>query len=319
MNTMMLGATAPSPVWTRSLQIQRLAAGDTAQRDESLQLSPVPEGFTAVDDADGSIAYKGPSAVAQRLQASGVNLIAIRHGQSQSNLDSEQLGQPLLYGQSESPLTDKGRQQAHDCAAELYRELGGDDFMRACATDPDKIPVFFSSTVSRATDTADILTSFLKERAAAVCSPEDAQRICEHLDVHRDKRLLETNFGQLETHPLSDLQQAYPKFSNDWRPSQGTGTDFRHRFPDGESRADAMKRVQSLFEGIAKVFPHRTVICVTHGETCLAAKAVLGQMPFEDGKVRAQTGTVGNAVPYWLLGAPPVPPLGGRVPPEIPY
>ena len=43
--------------------------GRRAQRDEGLQLSPVPRGFREVDPADGSIAYNGDSSVRRLLEA----------------------------------------------------------------------------------------------------------------------------------------------------------------------------------------------------------------------------------------------------------
>lgn len=279
-----------------------------ATRDEGLDLSPVPQGCSAVDAADGSIAYRGPNTLTRRLENNHVRLIAIRHGQSQSNADSEHLGQPLLYGRSESPLTQKGIQQAHDCAAELYRQLGGDDWMRACIEDPTRLPVFCSSTVSRALDTAQILADTLKEKAFALGGEAARDKVAATLKVHHDSRLLESSFGRFETHPLGDLQKAYPEFSNAWRPPQGMGTDFRHRFPGGESRADVMRRMHSFLESVAHRYPNRTVVMLTHGEAVLAARATLGQAPQNEGKVRAETGAVGNAVPYYLIGQPTAPP-----------
>ena len=291
--------------------------GQASSRDARLVLSPVPPGCEGVSEADGSIAYHGPSKVAQRLINNQVRLIVVRHGQSQSNADSEQLGQPLLYGRSESPLTAKGVQQAHDCAAELYRQLGGDDYLRACLDDPTRLPVFCSSTVSRALDTAQILADAIKDRAFAIGGEAARDKVAPWLEVHREPRLLESSFGRLETHPLSDLQKAYPEFANSWRPPQGMGTEFRHRFPGGESRADVMRRVHSFLDSAAHRYAGRTVVMITHGETTLATRAALGQAPETDGKVRAETGVVGNAVPYYLIGKPTIPPATafGAAPP----
>ena len=150
---MTIGPISSTPWMQSAAPVRR-----TTQRDEGLTLAPVPRGFSEVDPVDGSIAYKGESQLKRLLESNGVKLIAVRHGQSQSNADSEQTGQPLLYGRSESPLTDKGRQQAQACAVELYRELGGDEWLKTCIDDPSKLPVFISSTVSRTVDTANILT-----------------------------------------------------------------------------------------------------------------------------------------------------------------
>jgi broad specificity phosphatase PhoE len=280
----------------------------TATGSESLTLSPVPRGFAAVEPGDGSLVATGPSLVKRRLEANNVRLVVMRHGQSQSNKDSEQLGQPLLYGQSESPLTDLGRQQARDCAVELYRQLGGDDWLRGCLSNPRQLPVFLSSPVSRAEDSAQLLVDHLKERSVALGgSPE---KLAPFLVVHTDPRLLESNFGRFEKHPLSDLEREFPDFVSHWRPPQGLGTDFRHRFPGGESRADVMNRMTSFMDSLTLLYPGRTVCVMAHGESLLAAKGVLGLLPVEEGKLRAQGG-MQNATPYWLVGQPssPINPL----------
>lgn len=285
-----------------------------AARDEGLALSSLPRGFDGVDAADGSIAYRGSgNGLAQRLAHNQVRVVAIRHGQSQSNADSEQTGQPLLYGRSESPLTAKGIQQARDCAAEFYRQMGGDSWMQAAIDNPSLLPVFCSSTVSRALDSAQIIADHLTERALAIGGEAARDKVAPWLGVHREPRLLESSFGRFETRPLSELQRAYPEFTRHWRPPEGRGTDFRHRFPGGESRADVMRRMEQFFESVARKCAGRTVVMLTHGEAVLAARAALGQAPQVDGKVRAETGAVGNAVPYWMVGQPTVPPSASLV------
>lgn len=252
-----------------------------------------------MEPEDGSLAYTGPSLVKRRLEANNVRLVVMRHGQSQSNADSEQLGQPLLYGQSESPLTELGRQQARACAAELYRQLGGDEWLRGCLDNPRQLPVFMASTVSRAEESAQILVDHLRERALALGgSPE---KLAPFLVVHTDPRLLESSFGRFEKHPLSDLERELPDFVSHWRPAQGLGTDFRHRFPGGESRADVMNRMTSFMDSLTLLYPGRTVCVMAHGESLMAAKGVLGLLPIQEGKLRAQGG-MQNATPYWLVG-----------------
>jgi broad specificity phosphatase PhoE len=277
------------------------------QHQQALSLSPVPAGFAQVDAVDGSIKAQGPSLVRRRLENNGVRLVLIRHGQAQSNADSEKLGGPLLYGQSESLLTAKGIDQAKACAVDFYRQMGGDAWMQQCLSEPNKLPVLLASTVSRATDTANILAGYLKDRAQALGGDAGAARVAPELIVRPDARLLETNFGRFEKRPFSELQQAYPDFVNNWRPSQGMGTDFLHRFPGGESRADTMTRVANLLDGAAQTYSGRTVVCVTHGETAVAARTVLGLAPVKDGKILADTGVTENAKPYFLVGQPTIP------------
>jgi broad specificity phosphatase PhoE len=275
--------------------------------DESpLQSSQPPAGFSAVDSVDGSMLPKGPSLLRARLQNNKINLIAIRHGESQANAESAALGQPILYGQSESPLTDKGRLQAKNCALELYNQLGGDSWIQECLNDSSQLPVFISSSTSRATESAQVIVDHLKEKIGQIGGEEALARLGPQLVVESDSRLRETNFGRFEKRPLSELQQAYPEFVSHWRPSEGLGTDFLHKFPGGESRADVMNRIGCSLDGVCHKYPGRTVIMMSHGESILATRTTLGLVPVQDGKVRAETGVINNATPYWLVGQAPV-------------
>ncbi len=267
----------------------------------SLELSPAPCGFSAVEDVDGSLNYQGPNLLCKRLGFAKVQVLGVRHGQAQSNAQSEALGQPLLYGQSESPLTDKGRQQARECSLKLYDQLGGSQWLSEALDDPSRLPVLVSSDVTRAQDTAFIMKAGLAEEAEKLRGAEGRSIIEDQLQVISDARLRETHFGRFETRPLAELQSAYPDFVSHWRPSEGMGTDFRHRFPAGESRADVMKRVGNFLDGCCLRFPGKTVIMVSHGETLLSTRALLGKAPVQEGKVAAETGAIPNATPFWLV------------------
>jgi broad specificity phosphatase PhoE len=266
-----------------------------------LELAPVPSGFAAVDERDGSLAYQGPSLLCDRLVNAGVQVMAIRHGQSLSNAQSESLGQPLLYGQSESPLTDKGRAQAEACAQQLYEQLGGEEWLSRALDDPDLLPVMVGSDLSRASETATILKAGLAEQAQRLAGPQGRAQIEKDLLVLTDERLRETHFGSFETRPFAELQGAYPDFVSHWRPSDGLGTDFRHRFPGGESRADVMRRVGNFFDDCCLRYPRKTVIIISHGETLLSTRALLGKATETEGKVAAETGVIPNATPFWLV------------------
>lgn len=266
-----------------------------------LQLAPVPKGFSAVDDFDGSLCYEDADHITRKLQQARVSVMAVRHGQAESNAQSEALGEPLLYGQSESPLTEKGRQQAHQCSVTLYQQLGGEEWLAQALADPKKLPVLVGSDMSRAQETAEILKQDLAAEAERLAGPDGRHKIEEQLQIFSDRRLRETHFGTFERHPLSELQRAYPEFVSHWRPAQGLGTDFRHRFPGGESRADVMGRMQNFLEGCCLRFPSRTVIIVSHGETLLSTRTLLGKAPSAEGKVGAETGAIPNATPFWLV------------------
>lgn len=296
---------APPPAALRLLaQISR------PLQQQALELAPVPAGFAAMDEVDGSLAYQGPCLLCKRLVNSGVEVLGVRHGQAQSNAQSETLGQPLLYGQSESPLTDKGRDQARACAQQLYQQLGGAEWLGRALEDPEQLPVLVASDLSRAQETATLLKAGLAAEAEKLAGPEGRAVVERELQVLSDPRLRETNFGRFEMRPLAELQRAYPDFVSHWRPSEGLGTDFRHRFPGGESRADVMRRVGNFLDGCCVRFPHRTVVMISHGETLLSTRALLGKAPTTEGKVGAETGVIPNAAPFWLVhetlpGSPP--------------
>lgn len=277
-----------------------------------LELSDAPDGFQAVDSADGSLAPAAGSQVSADLKGAGIRLLAMRHGQTQSNADSEALGQPLLFGQSESPLTDKGRQQARDSVPKLLEQLGGDSWLRGALRDPDLLPVVISSDMERAKETASLLKAGLAERAQKIAN--DGGTVERNLIVESDARLRETSFGAFETRPFSELQSAYPGFVQNWRPEKGTGTDYCHKFPEGESRADVMVRMEELLENCCLRYPGKTIILVSHGETLLSTRALLGKAPVEGGKLQAEVGTIPNATPVWMTdplssrpGAAPTP------------
>jgi len=272
------------------------------QVETRLELAPAPTGFESVDESDGSLTYLGDSAVLKDLLLARVRVLALRHGEAVSNAQSEALGQPLLYGQSESPLTEKGRQQAVRCAELLMTELGGHEWLLGALEAPQQLPVLLCSDVSRARETADIMQAALAQRAEELGGLAGRGVVEAQLIVDCDARLRETHFGRFERRPFAELKLAYPDFVSHWRPSNGQGTDFRHRFPGGESRADVMCRMGDLLQSCCQRFPGRTIVLISHGETLLSTRALLGKSPVQSGKVTAETGLFPNATPFWLVG-----------------
>lgn len=268
----------------------------------TLELSPVPQGFVAVEEEDGSLCYSEDSPISLQLQKAAVQLLAIRHGESLSNAQSERLGQPLLYGQSESPLTTRGRHQTELCAERLLVELGGLAWLWRALEDPSGCPVFISSDVERARESAEILKAYLVRKALGMGGGRAAALLDSGLLVLSDRRLRETHFGKFEGRPFRELSLSHPQFVAHWRPADGQATDFRHRFPGGESRADVMRRMSDLLLEVCQRFPGRTVVLVSHGETLLSTRALLGKSPVVDGKIKAETGLIPNAEPFWLWG-----------------
>jgi uncharacterized phosphatase len=96
-----------------------------------------------------------------------MKLYFLRHGESQANVDN------VYAGQSDSPLTERGRKQTQK-AAEAAKELG--------------INKIYSSDISRAYDTA--------------CIVADALGI-DRDEIVKDKRLREVGLGKLVGKPHS--------------------------------------------------------------------------------------------------------------------
>lgn len=262
----------------------------TAWADQrKLASSPLLEGFKQSELSDGSIDYTGPSRLRKKLEERKIGLVVMRHGQSESNAEAERLGQTLLVGQSESPLTSLGENQARNAATLMIEDLGGKLWMQRLRQAQVQPPIIFSSSLSRASRTGEILVLKLEQESGI------------DMDLHLDPRLRETNFGEYEGRPLAEFRECYPDFVDHWRPSNDLGTNYLQRFPEGESRMDVMSRVSSLLEEIADKYPRRTIILISHSECLIALRAALGLAPTESGKIRAETSVFANARPYWIL------------------
>jgi broad specificity phosphatase PhoE len=145
----------------------------------------------------------------------------IRHGETEANAGR------VIQGQSNSLLTEKGRQQA----ADLAQELKSVQFAAA-----------YSSDLSRAKDTADIL---IKDR---------------DLKLVTDPGLRERNFGHYQGQPghlLDDyFEQLYKKTDDEV---------FNWQFEDLESDAAVYQRFMAVMTEAAKDHPDQNVLVVTHG------------------------------------------------------
>lgn len=263
-----------------------------AKRD-NLEATPVPAdaGVKSVDVRQGSLAYTGPIGLRNRLQAANLELIGLRHGESEANAAS------LLCGQCETPLTDKGKQQAVKAAEQLLAEFGGDEWLAKAAADPSVLPVVYTSPLSRAADTAAALADLVRTRSTELGSPVE-------LPVRQDGRLLEIDLGEYEMKSPTKLAREHPVFASNFDSQRGAGVDFQHRFPQGESRLDVMARVSSLMEDVAVQNPGRKVLLVCHQETLVAVKAALGLCKQRDGRIRSDSQDIQNAVPLHLLPSP---------------
>lgn len=164
---------------------QAFLAGQSLPK--TLESSPVPNvpGSFAVSNPElGAIVCTSPEALQERarqMSARGITLIAVRHGESESNKAE------VLSGQEETPLNSKGREQAREAARAI---LANHDFS------PQDL-VIFTSPLSRAEDTALALKELVPQA-----------------ELHRRPELAEINFGICEGRAIPEVIDAYPNFAS---------------------------------------------------------------------------------------------------------
>jgi broad specificity phosphatase PhoE len=147
----------------------------------------------------------------------------IRHGQTIWNKEE------VFRGQSDIPLNDFGRLQAGAIARELQeRKL--------------KNPVFFSSPLKRARETAEIAGSFLPG-----------------IIVVEVEALTDINFGQWQGQPREEVEKLYPELYRMWQDNPAGVV-----FPGGDALRDVAARAEKAFMHIAQEHPENDVIIVTH-------------------------------------------------------
>lgn len=187
-----------------------------------------------------------------------MKLLLVRHGESVGNLEGR------MQGQFDSPLTDRGRDQARA----LLKRLQDEGWRPS---------ILYASDLSRAAETARIL-------AEGLGAP-----------VTFDARLREYDIGVLSGVVWREVEVLYPEV---WRRRQQEGVD--PEIP-GEEGLDAFRRrVSSVVAGI--VAAHReeeTVAVVAHGGTLamilvhLLGLAPRRPMPFALGNASLSIAEVG--------------------------
>lgn len=159
----------------------------------------------------------------------------IRHGQTISNIERR------IQGQSDSPLTDLGKQQAD----RLAKRLGHLSF-----------DAVYSSDLGRALSTAERLTKAMA------------------LPVYQDPRLREIGFGRAEGSSWDDMQQSHPDVCFDWYHHKAYAC-----MPEGESREDATRRVVELLTELTSRHNGQRVMAITHGSVLACLLTWVLQIP----------------------------------------
>lgn len=157
----------------------------------------------------------------------------VRHGETEWNVKG------LMQGHKDSPLTDRGIQQAKHLAQEL-KNISFD--------------IIFSSDLPRAKRTAQIITL---ERKLALKTSE---------------LLRERNFGQFEgkhKSSLKDFDTIFESLSNQEK-------YFYKSAPDIESDEELVGRFITFIREVAISYPKNTVLLVSHGGMIQALLIHLG-------------------------------------------
>lgn len=147
-------------------------------------------------------------------------LLLARHGNTKGNSAER------FWGQTDVELSANGIWQAQRLADRLAEE---------------KIDSVYTSTLSRASATAEIIAS------------------CHQMEVITCPELLEINFGHVEGLTFNEIGERYPELVKAW-PTR----DISLRFPEGESINDLDHRVMKFYDRLQKHAPEETVLVVAH-------------------------------------------------------
>ena len=161
-------------------------------------------------------------------------ILITRHGETDWNAAGR------WQGHSDTPLNERGREQA-----------------RALAESLDGVDAVYASDLARARETAEIL----------------AERL--GLDVHVDPRLRERGFGAWEGLTAEEIEE---RFADEHAPLAGRRGLRRGRTPSRSSRcASAM---QEFLEEVVRRHPTGTVLIVTHGGSARVVYALASGLDY---------------------------------------
>jgi alpha-ribazole phosphatase len=147
-------------------------------------------------------------------------LLLIRHGTTKLHTGDR------FWGKTDIPLSDIGIKQAKQLKSRLAKE---------------KINVCFSSTLSRARATAEIIADGHKVKVIT----------CDEL--------CECDFGDIEGLSFKEIERRYPTLAK--KLDDGTAVDF----PGGESLKQLNTRVKVFMKRLETIKPDATAVIVSHG------------------------------------------------------
>lgn len=163
-------------------------------------------------------------------------IFVVRHGESESNRDGR------FAGHVESPLTERGREQARA----LGERMAGTTFARVVSSD-----------LERARETAVLVGG---SRSGPVVT---------------DARLREMSFGEWEGMVEAEIVE---RWAEDWEAVLRPKAEFRA--PGGESLRELRARMSAVYKELVESAAGESVLMVTHGNAIAALLASLLQTPY---------------------------------------
>lgn len=165
-------------------------------------------------------------------------IYVIRHGETVFNSEQK------LQGHCNSPLTNKGKAQAHSVGSELSKRLTGHNYQVYC------------SPLGRAVQTANIICE-------AINFPQ--------FDLLQDDRLKEFSLGSWEQRKIPDLVESNPRLLNqkDWYLSA----------PQCESYESVRSR---LLSWLSELPDEQDVVVVSHGLTGIVLRGILQNYSYKE-------------------------------------
>ncbi|MBC7242501.1 MAG: alpha-ribazole phosphatase [Anaerolineae bacterium] len=166
-----------------------------------------------------------------------LRLLLIRHGQTLWNAE-------LRYqGQTDVPLNELGRRQAEA----LGRRLAG-----------ETIHAVYASDLQRAVDTAIPLA------------------VPRRLEIIKEPRLRELNFGEWEGHTFEEIRQRDPEAYQAW-----LRAPERFSAPGGETDTQLRERVRAWLDEVRAKHDEQTIAVVAHGGSLIILLQITLGLPSE--------------------------------------
>ena len=159
-------------------------------------------------------------------------VILIRHGQTDFNL------QRRFQGQLDVPLNEEGREQA--IRAGLF--LGG-LFEAGEGKRNLKLTSFFTSDLSRATETA----SLLKEKMIRKPAARESDHFLLDCPIQTTQMIREINVGAFQGYTFSTFQSEFPKVCSEYM-EQYESNPKETAYPNGESAGDVSIRMKAFYQ-----------------------------------------------------------------------